>query len=154
MVSLSEAFAQERLEGNWVALAATLDESVFPVTYISRFPRYYFDLARAMAEVESWLFAHDQIEIRSIPVSEEVFEQIREYFGEFAGIDRRADNLLVSIGAAWAAPFGPISIEGCLFDAIKSFIEPRTTLDRKASQLFAELIRAEVQEDSCNQENK
>ena len=145
MVSLASTFATNR--GSYIAAAETFDQTLLTVDSADAFPRYYFDLGRAKAEIEAWLMIRDQIpsEGRLIKLSGALFDLVRSYFSDHAITDHRARILAASMSGAWAAPFGDQTLDRYLFEAIKAYMEPRTPYDAATANLFAQLIKAEVE---------
>lgn len=142
MVSLAPTFASSR--GNYLAAVESFNQVTFTVDAAHGFPRYYFNLGRAKAEIEAWLLARNQIprEGRFVRLSESLFDQVRSYFEDRAIADRHASLLLSSLIEAWATSSADIDRD--LFDAIKAYVEPRTTCDQAIANLFAQLIKAEL----------
>lgn len=144
MVSLAPTFANNR--GNYLAAVESFDQTLLTVNHADGFPRYYFDLGRAKAEIEAWLIVREQIpsEGRLIKLSGALFDLVRSYFSDRAIADHRARILAASISGAWENSFGDQTLDLYLFEAIKAYMEPRTPYDAATANLFARLIKAEV----------
>lgn len=49
--------------GHWIAKLEVLDDCQLHIDWADGWPRYYFDLERAKAEIEAWLQARKQLEV-------------------------------------------------------------------------------------------
>ncbi len=79
--------------------------------------------------------------------SQELFEQVRDYFDDRAIIDPKAKQISAEIIEAWAFPFGNLDIQASLFNAIKSYLETRVPVDMTATKLLVQLWAAKEESD-------